>query len=151
MEWKRDYKTGNFIGIPKPRSDAELEILSELYFGVPLHLSSLGAYGSKASYKVAELYDSYHGKGFEQNTDGEHRTGGYDHSKYFWEYVCGKLYCGGVAGCSYGQTHLKSYRDMRRLQEWVDSRRRNDSGRIRKPFARLALRLREEREQANSR
>jgi len=148
VEWKVSRNNKSFIGIPKPSSDAELEILSELYFGAPLHLRSLSAYESSASYEVSELYDSYHGSGW-QFGKGDIR--GYDHSAKFWRHVVGELSCGGIAGRSYGQTHVQSHRDYMRLKIWVDSRRRKDSGRIRKPFSRLADHLRDRREKSDSR
>lgn len=130
--------------MPKPSNPAELEVLSMWYFGVPLHLSKLNIYPSGfneeaiggAQYEVRELYNSYHGKGF---NFGSGSIDGYDYSAAFWEYVIGPLTCGGIAGHSYGQTNTYGFRDHKRLQKFSEYLRRNESGRLRKAFERLAL------------
>ena len=84
------------LAFPKPESDAELEIVSELYFGVPLHLARLeihrGAHGgTSGSYEVQEDFDSY---GYDQKPDS---IDCYDYSDEFWAWVVGDLFCGGTA------------------------------------------------------
>lgn len=126
------------IGKPKPVSDDELAILSNWYFGKPLHVD-FDFYTESGSYKVIEKYNDYHGKGYEF---GECCIHGYHHSRAFWNFVFGVLYCGGIASSSYGQFRANSERDKKRLMRWKDSRKANTgSGRIRKPFARLAEQL----------
>jgi len=146
--WKWSWNKEQFVGIPKPSNDAELEVLSELYFGVPLHLAEFRARLKSASYRVKEKYDSYHGTGFLYSKQS---CGGYDHSACFWSHVIGRLSCGGIAGHSYGQVTLKSHRAGRRLSRWYDSWLRNESGRLGKQFDRLARTLGSEREQGDSR
>lgn len=119
---------------PLPETDRELEIISAHYFGAPLHLDTLRVYDDTAQYKVKELYSAYHGDGFEY---GRHCTVGYEHSGYFWEKVIGNLYCGGIAGHSYGQTRIRSYRQRKRLEKWISNRSKGISY-ARKPFERLA-------------
>ena len=122
----------------KPQSDAELEILSAIYFGKPLHAGFdvwESTEKSHGRYEVKEDYDSYHGKEWEF---GKRAIDGYTKSEAFWKYVFGPLYCGGIARASYGQFHVVSHRDLKRLMRWKDSRSSGDSGRVRQAFARLA-------------
>jgi hypothetical protein len=126
--------------VPKPQTDAELEILSSIYFCKALHAEfriwpSTGNWAGSGYYKIKEPYNSYHGTGFEYECRS---CVGYDKSAVFWDFVFGELYCGGIAGHSYGQFRTQSYRDMKRLMRWKDSRSSGDSGRVRQAFARLA-------------
>lgn len=120
---------------PKPRCDAELAILSEIYFGAPLRLLSLRIYGNTAQYEVEQDYSAYHGDGFRY---GKHCTVGYDHSGFFWRHVIGNLYCGGIARASYGQAHVASHRDAARLNFWIEDRRKERGSSPRPTFVRLA-------------
>jgi hypothetical protein len=120
---------------PRPANPAELEVLSEWYFGKALHLAELRCYGEGASYRVRERYNDYHGKGW------LHKEGcidGYNYSEHFWAHVIGRLSCGGIAGHSYGQTRVIGHRNSLRLQRFAEYIRRKESGRLRKPFERLA-------------
>ena len=121
---------------PKPSNDVELAIVSEIYFGAPLSLSSL----SDSSYAVREEYNSYHGDGFAFACCS---CEGYDRSQGFWNWVFGPLYCGGIATHSYGQFTPVSHRDKARLTRWQVSRR-TEKGRTPRPaFVRLAAQCRE--------
>jgi hypothetical protein len=119
--------------LPKPETDAELEIISEIYFGKALHLRKLSNY---CSYEVEEDYNSYHGEGYEFS---ECNCKGYDHSAIFWRHILGQLYCGGIARASYGQYKIKGYRNKKRIDKWI-ANRRNNTNYIRPQFARLANR-----------
>lgn len=122
--------------LPKPANDAELSVISELVFGVPLSLSKLTDY----SYEVANLYNSYHGEGFAFSRGS---CEGYDRSAGFWNWAIGTLYCGGIAARSYGQFKADGHRDSARLKRWQVSRRQ-DKGRTPRPaFVRLAAQCRE--------
>jgi hypothetical protein len=113
------------------------------YFGKPLHFSSLSVYGNGSApaavgtcqYKVEEEYNSYHGSGW---LFGKCAIDGYDYSGDFWRHVCGPIYCGGIAGHSYGQANIFGYRDRLRLEKFSEYLRRKESGRLRKSFERLA-------------
>jgi hypothetical protein len=129
--------------MPKPKNPAELEVLSQWYFGAPLHLGGLrvsdeigtdGAYYGQ--YEVGELYNDYHGDDW---LFGKNCIKGYDYSRDFWRHVVGELYCGGIAASSYGQVRVREHRDQKRLKEFAGYLRRNESGRLRKAFERLAL------------
>lgn len=142
---KSKVKRGHFwernIKMPLPQSVEELEILTEWYFGKPLHFRFLRV----GYYKVEESYNSYHGPGFAFDFSC---TKGYDHSRDFWNQVCGPLSCGGIAVRSYGQFNCRSYRGKKRIEKfWVNSGKGSSS--IRPQFARLAARLREQKEQRN--
>jgi len=136
------------LRLPKPRNDAELAVLSEWYFDLPLSLMSLDVTSNYASYKVEQDYSIYHGEGFKYS---DHDTKGYDHSAKFWEYVIGRLCCGGIARTSYGQANIIGHRNSVRLTKWMNSRRQKQAGHLRKPFIRLAERLRVRREHDDSR
>lgn len=114
-------------GLPKPCSDAELEIVSEFYFGTPLHLRSLVAYKHSGNYEVEEDYSSY-------NTFGPN---GYDDHSRFWGWAIGRVYCGGTARASYGQFRC-GHRQGRRLKRWILSRRTGDSSSVRPAFAKVS-------------
>ena len=132
--WKWSRKIHGFVSVPRPRSDAELALLSMAYFGKALHLRDLSVYDISASYRVDEDYNSYHGAGFRYD---ETDTKGYDSSRRFWEHVIGALHTGGIAGVSYGQVRINGYRQKKRLQKWECDRRRKDSSSVRTPFTRL--------------
>ena len=119
---------------PIPRNALELELLSEWYFGKKLH-ASFDVYGDSGSYQITEVYNSYHGKGFEFS---ENCGDGYDHSRNFWNHVFGELSCGGIATRSYGQFKIKGYRHKRRLMAWQKMKARQDANYIRPAFVRLA-------------
>lgn len=129
--------------MPKPQCPAELEVLSQWYFGKKLHLSTLHVYDSGsapassagAQYEVAESYNDYHGSGWLHST---HCINGYDYSRDFWAFVIGPLCCGGIAGHSYGQANVFGHRDALRLRKFQDHLRRKEPGRLRSPFVRLA-------------
>ena len=123
---------------PLPQNDAELEVLSRAYFGVPLHLSSLSCWNGYGSYQVKEKYNDYHGAGFQYS---QFDIDGYNHSGLFWRSVIGRLTCGGIATHSYGQVKVINHRQAKRLERWIDSRRNKESGRLLKPFVRLANQL----------
>ena len=125
------------LNMPLPETDQELEIISELYFGAPLHLYELRAYEQSGNYQVNELYNSYHGEGFEYSTNC---TIGYDHSAMFWRTVCGELTCGGIGSRSYGQFTINNRRHYKRLERWIRNRK-NGISYVRKPFERLARKL----------
>jgi hypothetical protein len=129
---------------PLPSCPAELEVLSTWYFGAPLHLSHLRvaddySFGDEAdgsaSYEVLEEYNSYHGRGW---LFGQCCIVGYDYSRDFWAHVIGRLYCGGIASRSYGQVNVLGRRNVKRLKDFEGYLRRNESGRLRKAFERLA-------------
>jgi hypothetical protein len=124
-------KKGECLIIPLPNCDAELEIVSEIYFKIPLHLSRL----DRNSYKVRERYDDYHGNGWQFST---YSIAGYDHSELFWKTICGDLYCGGIASHSYGQFKINSKRHEKRIQHWINSRRGKKPDTVRTPLVRLA-------------
>ena len=121
--------------MPLPSNDAELAIVSEWYFGMPLHLSKLSAYGDYASYEVMELYDAYHGDGWNFSKGC---TRGYDYSRAFWGRVVGDLYCGGIAAHSYGQVKVAGWRHKKRLQRWIKDRLGKGVSAPRNQFIRLA-------------
>lgn len=135
------------LDIPLPRNDAELEILSEIYFGVKLRLSRLsGGIVKKrpdepllehlsVSYTVEQPYNDYHGNGFDYS---EGCIIGYDHSRLFWRTVVGNLFCGGIATHSYGQTRVFGHRKIKNIEEWISSRRKKGLCKPRKSFVRLA-------------
>lgn len=108
--------------IPKPASDAELEIASNYYFGTPLHLERL----MLGAYTVAEDFGSY-----------DPFSGNYDAHEVFWAWACGPLTCGGTAGKSYGQFRY-GHRHGRRLERWILSRRRDGSSSVRPAFAKVS-------------
>lgn len=125
----------------KPKSPAELEILSRWYFGKPLHLDSLQVYShgdsdpaGSARYSVKELYNSYHGEKF---LHGERCTKGYDYSATFWRFAIGELYCGGIASTSYGQAHVSTIKEVDRLKKLQALVEGGDHGRVRKAFKEL--------------
>lgn len=128
---------------PLPSSPAELEVLSTWYFGTSLHLSRLYVHlkgnapmsDAGVQYEVREEYGSYHGNGW---LFGCYCINGYDYSRDFWEHVIGNLYCGGIAGRSYGQANVFGHRNVKRLKEFEEYLRRKESGRLRKTFERLA-------------
>lgn len=128
--------------MPKPQCPAELEVLTAWYFGKALHLSELSVYESNregiaggATYRVAELYNDYHGKGWLHADDC---IRGYDYSSDFWAYVIGHLSCGGIAAHSYGQAVVVGHRDVLRLKKFEGFLRRKEADRLRKAFERLA-------------
>ena len=137
---ERDFEE-RMNGFTKPETDAELEILTVIYFGVRLHVvfdiykSSTPDYTASGRYEVKESYNSYHGTGYEF---GKGCINGYSHSGAFWKYVFGDLYCGGIAGSSYGQFEVFTHREYKRLERWQESRRRGDSRGVRPAFVRLA-------------
>lgn len=124
-------RTGWQLAMPLPNCDAELEVVSEIYFKMPLHLSRLHRW----SYEVKEKYNAYHGTEWQF---GQGCIIGYDHSGLFWKTVCGDLSCGGIAGHSYGQFKINSRRHEKRMQHWIDSRRGKKPDTVRTPFVRLA-------------
>jgi hypothetical protein len=115
-------------GIPKPESDAELEIVSVYYYATPLHLRKLDSYGGGGSFEVEEDFDSYNKPG---------SIDAYDAADVFWEWVLGPRCCGGVARASYGQFRC-GYRQSRRLQRWMRGRRDGDSSSVRPAFAKVS-------------
>lgn len=132
------------LTMPKPHNPAELELLTLWYFGKRLHASKLNVWMGRiekensfahAQYEVLEPYASYHGTGWNFSS---YDIVGYDYSRDFWRFVFGDLYCGGIANCSYGQTYVRSYRDSKRLKVFEEYLRRKQSGRLRKPYERLA-------------
>jgi hypothetical protein len=131
------------LAAPLPRCPAELEVLSTWYFGAPLHLSCLRMYAkgmapaseAGAEYEVREEYNSYHGNGWLFYGCA---IEGYDYSSDFWAHVIGNLYCGGIASHSYGQCNVFGRRNVKRLKEFEECLRRNESGRLRRAFERLA-------------
>lgn len=122
--------------MPLPCNDAELEVISEIYFGRPLHIRALRTWW----YEVDEDYNSYHGKGF---LFSQHSTEGYDHSRLFWNTVFGRLGTGGIARASYGSFEPHGHRHTIRLRNWMEHRRKKETGRLRAPFVRLARQLSE--------
>ena len=110
-------------GLPLPQSDAELEILTEYYFGTPLHLEKL----TVRSYRVKEIFDDY-----------DLFKGNYDAHGVFWDWALVKLTCGGTAAQSYGQFDCRGYRHRRRLERWICSRRQKDSRSVRPTFAKVS-------------
>lgn len=121
---------------PKPANDAELAVVSEILFGIPLSLNSLSA----TSYTVEQPYTSYHGGGF---AFGPHCISGYCRSAAFWEWLFGPLVCGGIASRSYGQFKILSHRDKARIMRWQVSRRQDKGRTLRPAFVRLAAQCRE--------
>lgn len=126
--------------LPKPRTDDELAVLTELCFGLPSGLSRLlcGSYESdtKFSKMFSKEFLSYHGV-----STGSCRL--YDYAGWFWNHVCGPLSCGGIAGRSYGQFKWTGYRHKKRIQFWEHDRRKNQGRPLREPFIRLARQLRD--------
>jgi hypothetical protein len=124
--------------MPRPSNPSELEVLSYWYFGKALHLSRLDICGASVSYAVREEYNSYHGNKW------LHMCGcidGYDYSARFWNFVIGILTCGGIAGHSYGQARVIGYRNALRLNRFSEYLRKKESGRLRRPYERLAQQL----------
>ncbi len=122
--------------MPLPANALELEVITEWYFGMPLHLSKLYVYeGGGAQYEVRELYNEYHGDGFLHSS---HCTNGYGYSERFWKRVIGVLYCGGIGGHSYGQTKAQGHRNIKRLASLAKYLKVNGACKLRKPFERLA-------------
>lgn len=133
---KRQYS--ELFEMPKPRNPRELEVLTEWYFGKPLHLSLLAVHGpwnesdaGGARYEVAEKYNDYHGGSWLHHKSC---IDGYDYSSRFWEYVIGPLTCGGIADRSYGQSHVREAKDVTRLKELEAAIDSNKKGRMRKAF-----------------
>lgn len=121
-----------FRGIPRPQNDAELEIVSEWYFGIPLHFRSLHVWGSGGRYEVEEDFDSIPRFG----------RSGYDEHHLFWNWVTGPMEgVRGTARACYGGFKITSYRQQKRLEGWVSSRRKKDGSSVRRPFVRLAERI----------
>lgn len=134
--------------VPKPKSDAEFAILSEWFFGRPLRVTMSYA----GQYEIVEKFDSYQDYQF-HCYDGERSIRGlsqYDTEKVIMNLSFGVLRCGGTAGSQYGQTAY-GYRDKKRMQFWIDSRRSKHPSKVRKPFTRLAEQIRARREQTDSR
>lgn len=134
--WGRDLRK-----MPRPRNDAELAILTTIYFGAPVGIADLyvrrdGEGGAcSGGYEVREDYNSYHGRGFVSSECF------YDADSSFWRRVFGPLTCGGVARVSYGQFRATGHREMRRLLRWMDMRRSGSRGcSLRRPLQRLAER-----------
>ena len=119
--------------MPKPRNDAELAILTEWFFWAPLSLSVLQVATGYARYEVKQKFDSYHGAEFRLKSRCQ-----YDADAGFWRFVIGELTCGGVAGSSYGQAKVVGWRNQKRLESWVQSRRNGGVSCVRPAFARLA-------------
>ncbi len=140
------------LRIPLPQTCKELEIVSEYIFGMPLHLSKLNFYGSGASYQVLEEHsDTYDGV-FDTAAHGSC----YDVDAIFWRTVIGRMMCGGIASHCYGQVHVDGHRHMYRLKRLAfdvrNSKKVPDGPcKVRRPFVRLARRLRDGREQNDSR
>lgn len=129
--------------MPKPSNPAELEALSYWYFGKELHMSLLtvsehkwaSASDGSVAYEVKEKYNDYNGSGWLHT---EYCIKGYDYSRDFWAFVIGNLTCGGIASHSYGQAIVIGKRNLLRLQEFEKCLRLKGSGRLRRPFERLA-------------
>ena len=119
------------LKIPLPQCDEELELLTQWYFGKPLHLKTM----SENCYEILEDYNSYHGDGFQFS---ESCTRGYDHSADFWAVVFGPLYCGGIGRASYGQFKANGWRQKRRISKWLKRRSERRSSTPRRAFVRLA-------------
>jgi hypothetical protein len=113
-------------GVPKPESDAELEIVSAHYFGFPLHLRRLDVSRGGGSYEVEEDFDSY---------DPFH--GDYDAHRRFWDWAMGPLSGGGTARASYGRFRC-GHRQGLRLQRWMRSRRLGNGSSVRPTFAKVS-------------
>lgn len=122
------------LDMPLPSSDAELQVLSHIYFGLPLK-AKFSVLGKSGRYEIEQLYNSYHGEGFAY---GKCCIIGYDHSRIFWGTVFGPLICGGIASRSYGQFHVRSHRHRRRLERWLKRVRNGQGDHLSRPFARLA-------------
>lgn len=154
-----------YVNFPLPQNDAELELLTNWYFGKSLHISRLdfsfysedSCYNNdrnnhigSGSYEVMEDYNSYHGKGWKYS---QCENEGYHDSGIFWNRVFGDLSCGGISRASYGQFYVDNYRHGKRLEKWIKSRNRKDNSyKVRPAFLRLALLVRwEERKQDYSR
>jgi hypothetical protein len=134
--------------VPRPQSDAEFAILTDWYFGRPLHLRTLTCYGNACTYEIEEEYNSYHGAGWEFS---EGSICGYDHSRVFLQAVFGRLVCGGTARASYGQAKTHGHRHVRRLRRWICDRRRGTTDNsVRPAFLRLAEQTRARREHADA-
>ena len=131
------------VHLPLPKTDAELEVISFAYFKKTLHLSELRL----GFYRVKEPYNSYHNENWEYS---ETNIEGYDHSRAFWNWVCGVLTCGGIGGVSYGSFSERGHKHKLRLKKWINNRQ-DGTNYLRKPFKRLAERVGFQREQNDSR
>lgn len=137
---------------PKPRNDAEFAVFSEYVFGKPLSLMSFRFGKEEGSYEIKEDFESY----FPHKLSQSLCEGYYGLNEWFTKTVFGTLYCGGIARAAYGQFKIHGYRNRKRLQHWIQSRRVGDShpskpNQLRPAFNRLAQRIRVEREQNDSR
>ena len=136
----------NVLRVALPQNDAELAVLSEYVFGIPVHLKLLSTY----SYEVLESHNTYYDSKFSMTA---HQSS-YEVDHVFWATVIGKLTCGGIAHVSYGQFDYKGHRHKKRILRWIDSRhnkRGNKATVLRPAFVRLAAQCRERREQRDSR
>lgn len=116
---------------PLPESDAEFEILSEIIYGKPLHVSKLlvmdHCYGQ---IEIAEKWDDYAPRcaafSYEPNT-------------IFLRTIAGPMH----TSATLGWTDFRRYghRHWLRMQRWSESRRNNDSRTVRPAFVRLARRF----------
>jgi hypothetical protein len=124
--------------LPLPETDDEFAIVTDAWFGMPLHVGVLSISTQFGRYEIAEDYDVF-------GTPHD-----YDKSQRLWDRVFGPLDCGGVARTSYGSFKLGGHRHVRRLDRWVKNRATGVSY-TRKPFKRLAVAIRAQREQSDSR
>lgn len=129
--------TRGLIRLPLPETDAEFAIVTERYFGVPLHIKCL----DNGYYEIAEDYNLF----------GSYSD--YYTPKDLWNWIFGRLNYGGVSRSSYGQFEPRGHRHAKRLRRWVLNRQKGGScaNYVRKPFQRLAAQIGVQREQRDSR
>lgn len=65
----------------------------------------------------------------------------FDLNDILMKHCFGEINCGGIASKAYGQTDVYGYREIKRLKNWVVSRRLKKTRNLRKPFTRLAHKL----------
>ena len=110
-----------YLNIPMPHYLSEFDILSELVWGTKIGIQELSLSGKNCQYRIGKPYDSY-GPQVQKEFAKHHRGGfgSYSLNEYFCAAIFGKLYCGGIGGYAYGQTHLRSYRHKVALEKLVE-------------------------------
>ncbi len=116
---------------PLPQSDAEFEILSEVVFGKPLHVSKLWimehGYGQ---IEIAEKWEEY---------APSVSIYSYEIDTIFMRTIAGPMKVSATLGWTDFQRH--GHRHWLRMKRWSESRRNDDSRSVRPAFVRLARRF----------
>lgn len=129
--------------LPKPRSDAELRLLTLLCFGRESGLLKFDPRWAKVYQSDTKFGDMFSPEFYEHHNTHSGCIDLYDYAGAFWDHVIAKLHCGGIAGHSHGQFKVYSHRDKQRLLNWEKDRREKRGSPLRTPFVRLARQLRD--------